>query len=159
MMNTTRLDNRSVIFTEFVERSESRLRRALIASYGPVVGREAAVDALAWAWEHWDRLDAMDNALGYLYRVGQTAARRLLSARPTLALDHRTTEDAERSGVDLTPYLAQLSDQQRAAVVLVHGYGISQRQTAEVLGLAISTLREHLRRGMNRLRTEMEHER
>ena len=155
----TRLDNRSVMFTEFVERSEARLRRALIASYGPVVGREAAVDALGWAWEHWDRLDGMDNPVGYLYRVGQTAARRLLIDRPALALDHPTTEDADRYGVDLTPYLALLSEQQRAAVVMVHGYGISQRQTADVLGLAISTLREHLRRGMVRLRTEMEHER
>jgi RNA polymerase sigma factor (sigma-70 family) len=155
----TRLDNRSVIFTEFVERSEPRLRRALIASYGPLVGREAAVDALGWAWEHWDRLDEMENPIGYLYRVGQTAARRVLADRPQLALDNQLPVDDAELGVDLGPYLARLSEQQRAAVVLVHGYGMSQRHVADVLGLAISTLREHLRRGMDRLRHEMEPER
>ena len=154
-----RLDNRSVMFTEFVERSEARLRRALIASYGPIIGREAAVDALSWAWEHWDRLDGMENPIGYLYRVGQSAARRLLSDRPQMALHSQPTVDTVEPNVDLAPYLARLSEQQRAAVVLVHGYGMSQRHVADVLGLAISTLREHLRRGMDRLRHELEPER
>ena len=70
-------------FERFVAGTELRLRRALTASYGPVVGRDAAVDALSWAWEHWERLQAMDNPVGYLYRVGQTASARYLPARTT----------------------------------------------------------------------------
>lgn len=72
MMMRTQAD-RTAVFTEFVELTEPRLRRALVASYGPAVGREAAVDALSWAWEHWERIDGMQNPVGYLYRVGQTA--------------------------------------------------------------------------------------
>ena len=53
-------------------RYEPRLRRALVASFGPVEGRAATVDALSWAWEHWDRIDSAGNKLGYLYRVGRT---------------------------------------------------------------------------------------
>ncbi|MCU1392523.1 MAG: SigE family polymerase sigma factor [Ilumatobacteraceae bacterium] len=160
-MRTESVD-RSAIFTDFVERTEPRLRRALVAAYGPTIGREAAVDALSWAWEHWDRLDGMDNPAGYLYRVGQSAASRLLKSASTAMSDPPATaaaNDPAGALTDVRPYLEQLSEQQRAAVMLVHGYGISQRETAEVLGLSVSTLREHLRRGMERLRMSMEHER
>jgi RNA polymerase sigma factor (sigma-70 family) len=57
---------------------------------------------------------------------------------------------------ELAPALARLSEQQRAAVVLVHGYAMSQREAAETLGISVSTLREHLDRGMTRLRNELE---
>ena len=61
-------------FESFVERVKPGLLQALIATYGPVDGREATVDALSWAWEHWDRLSDFTNPGGYLYRVGQSAA-------------------------------------------------------------------------------------
>ena len=56
----------------------------------------------------------------------------------------------------LAPALARLSDQQRAVVVLVHGYAISQRGVAELLDIAVSTVREHLARAMTKLRDELE---
>jgi DNA-directed RNA polymerase specialized sigma24 family protein len=39
--------------------------------------------------------------------------------------------------------------------VLVHGYAMSQRHAAEVLRISVSTLREHLARGMERLRNDL----
>ena len=57
-------------FSTFVVEVEPRLRRALTATFGPEVGREAAAEALAYGWTHWERVGAMDNAAGYLYRVG-----------------------------------------------------------------------------------------
>jgi DNA-directed RNA polymerase specialized sigma24 family protein len=143
-------------FTAFVGEAEPRLRRALVATYGPVVGREAALDALSWAWEHWHRLESVANPVGYLYRVGQTAARRLLATRPAVApeADHLTSEIEPVP--ELAPALQALSEQQRAAVVLVHGYGFSLREAADVLDVGVSTLREHLSRGMTRLRETLE---
>ena len=145
----------SAAFAAFVDRAEPALRRALVATYGPVVGREAAVDALSWAWEHWGRLEPMANPVGYLYRVGQTSARRQLGRRPL----HLPSPDAVTSPEvlpELAPALATLSEQQRAAVVLVHGYGVSQRESADLLDIGVSTLREHLSRGMARLRLALE---
>jgi RNA polymerase sigma factor (sigma-70 family) len=142
-------------FLEFVERSEAQLRRALVASFGPEVGREAALDALAWGWEHWSRLQAMDNPVGYLYRVGRSNALRQLRSRPHALLDRPLAIDNPNITPELLPALGQLSEQQRAAVVLVHGYAMSQRHVAAVLGIAVSTLREHLARGLERLRTEL----
>src|SRR3954466_13466443 len=63
-------------FEQFVETTGARLRVALVARYGVDVGVEASADALAYAWEHWPRVSAMANAGGYLFRVGQTSARR-----------------------------------------------------------------------------------
>jgi hypothetical protein len=36
---------------------------------------DAVAEALAYGWEHWDRVSAMENPLGYLYRVGQSRSR------------------------------------------------------------------------------------
>lgn len=49
-------------FEAFVGRVKPGLLQALVATYGPVDGREACVDALSWAWEHKDRLDGVANA-------------------------------------------------------------------------------------------------
>ncbi len=40
-------------FTQFATANEAKLRHALIATCGGEVGREAAVEALAYGWEHW----------------------------------------------------------------------------------------------------------
>lgn len=64
-------------FEEFVRAHEARLRTALVLTYWPDAGREAAAEALAWAWEHWDRIAVMDAPVPYLYRVGQSRTRRI----------------------------------------------------------------------------------
>jgi DNA-directed RNA polymerase specialized sigma24 family protein len=144
-------------FAVFVHTAEPRLRRALVLAYGPANGREACVDALSWGWEHWARLRAMSNPVGYLYRVGQTAARRQRVPLHHIAAPSRTEAADEVDVVpELWPQVEGLSPRQRVAVVLVHGYGYSQTEVADVLGISISTLREHLSRGTSRLRRALE---
>jgi hypothetical protein len=63
-------------FTAFFREAEPRLRRALIAAVGAERGREATSDALAYAWEHWERIEDMENPAGYVYRVGRSRAGR-----------------------------------------------------------------------------------
>ena len=55
----------------------------------------------------------------------------------------------------LPSVLAALSPQQRAAVLLVHAHGWTQAETADALGCSVSTLRNHLERGMRRLRASL----
>ena len=59
-----------------------RVRRALVAAYGIEVGREATADAIAYAWEHWEKVQIDGNPAGQLYRVGQSAARKYRPRRP-----------------------------------------------------------------------------
>jgi DNA-directed RNA polymerase specialized sigma24 family protein len=143
-------------FEAFVERVKPGLVQALIATYGPVDGREAAVDALSWAWEHWDRLAVVEHPVRYLYRVGQSATRRFVAKPlpPRLAVSLETRFPDVDPG--LLPALARLSEQQRTVVVLVHGYGWRQAEVARLLGVNASTVRDYLNRAIDRLRDELE---
>ena len=139
-------------FTEFVGIAEPRLRRALVAAYGAQRGREAAAEALAWAWEHWVQVRGMHNPLGYLYRVGQSRSRprrsRVLSAPPDWPDPWVEPE--------LVEALASLSERQRISVVLVHGFGWTAHEVADITGIAPTTVQNHLERGLRRLRAALE---
>src|SRR5258708_37769269 len=80
-------------FEAFATRCGPDLRRVLVARYGVEGGVEAAADALAFAWERWDRVGAMENPTGYLVRVGQSAARRY-RRRPVAMPDRRPQAEA-----------------------------------------------------------------
>jgi DNA-directed RNA polymerase specialized sigma24 family protein len=143
-------------FTAFVADVEPRLRQALVATYGPADGREATVDALSWAWEHWDRLREVSNPVGYLYRVGQTAVRRFGSRPLPVDLVRLSEVNMPDLSPELLPALARLSSQQCTIVLLVHAYGWSQAEAASLLDINPSTVREHLNRALARLRDDLE---
>jgi hypothetical protein len=104
-------------FEQFMAIAEPRLRVALVAAYGPDRGREAAAEALAYAWEHWERL-----ALSRTSRATSTG-----SANPS-----------------------------PAPGVLVHGFGWTLREVAEVAGLRVTSVQNHLERGIAKLRSALE---
>jgi RNA polymerase sigma-70 factor (ECF subfamily) len=147
-------------FVEFVRVAEPRLRRALAAAYGPLIGREAALDALSWGWEHWDRLSGMSNPVGYLYRVGQTRAGRHVSYRAQLAQVNGDDASDPPEHTDFEPELPAalrtLTEQQRTAAVLVHGYGVPLREAAELMEVSVATVRKHCERAMKHLRAALE---
>jgi len=144
------------VFEAFVEQSESRLRHALIASYGPQDGQVAALDALSWAWENWDQVRTMANPIGYLYRVGQNSVPRN-RVRP-IPIDSRTFRAHAIPEIrpELIPALGRLSTQQRTAVMLVHAFGWTIREVARMLEVSPSTVQTHLDRGLDRLRQLLE---
>ncbi len=144
---------RSDSYTAFAAEVEPRIRHALIPLAGVDGAGDATADALAYGWEHWERIRAMDNPAGYLYRVGQTSARRLRRRAPVLP----AVSTAELPWIEpgLPAALAKLSDRQRTVVWLVHGMGWSQVDVAELLGLSAASIATHLRRGMKRLRRSL----
>lgn len=141
-------------FSAFVSAAEPRLGRALVAAYGPEAGREAARDALVYAWEHWERVSVMDNPIGFLFRVGQSSSRRY--RRQPLALPEVDTKELPHVEPKLPAALAQLSVNQRAALVLIHVDGLSERQAAEAMRLSRATVRRHAERGLSKLRKALE---
>jgi RNA polymerase sigma-70 factor (ECF subfamily) len=141
-------------FTLFFKETEPRLSYALAAAYGVEVGRESTADALAYAWENWGKVRGMDNPSGYLYRVGQSSARRY--RRPRLLFP--SIPPAELPDVEprLPAALRALSVAQRTAVVLVHVLEWSEREAADLLGVNRSTIRRHRDRGLAKLRAALE---
>jgi DNA-directed RNA polymerase specialized sigma24 family protein len=147
----TRVDHE---FTVFVEEVEPRLTVALAAAYGPEVGKESTADALAYAWEHWSDVQQMHNPAGYLYRVGQTAARRYHRRNPLFPAVEQGGLGHVEPG--LPAALGSLSPQQRSALVLLYVYEWSERDAAELLGVHRSTLRRHRDRALAKLRDALE---
>ena len=94
----------------------------------------------------------MANPLGYLYRVGQSSTRRrktpIVFARP----------DTHEPWIEpkLAVALGNLSERQRLAIILVHGYGWRPSEVAAVTGLRKTTVQTHAARGLARLRDALE---
>ena len=137
-------------FTDFFRETEPRLRRALVAAFGVDVGAESTAEALAFGWEHWERVSRMQNPAGYLFGVGRNKARRHRSKRPAFPVPPVGHEFEVEPG--LPEALSRLSDNQRVAVLLVYGDEWTWAEVADLLGVSVSTVQKHLERGMSKLR-------
>ncbi len=133
------------------------VRRALLARYGAEAGGEAAAEAIAWGWEHGELLQQIANPAGYLYRVGQSAAKRgrRRATRASFPVEP-VWQDAPQLPGDVFDALCRLRTDQRVAVLMVHGYGFSYAETAGVMGVTEDSVRNHVHRGMRRLRDDQE---
>ena len=146
-------DVRSPEFTRFVKEVEPRLSYAFYAAYGPEIGADVTADSLAYAWENWPRMQAMKNPAGYLYRVGQSKAR--WYHRPRVYFPQPLRSEMPEIEPRLPTALKQLTQNQRIAVVLVHGMDWTEQEVAALIGKSRSTVHTHLERGLARLRHEV----
>lgn len=147
-------------FESFVREAETRLRDALSATLGSDAGREAAAEALGYAWEHWDRIRAMDNPVGYLYVLGRDRGRRRFrrdrtrrrSSVALLPVDRTHTPWIEPQ---LPSELEHLPERQRVVVMLLYCFEWSMGEVADFLDVSKSTVQSHAERGMARLRKRL----
>lgn len=152
-------ETKTDLFAEFVADYELRLREALMASFGPAVGRDAAAEALAYGWEHWDRLVDMANPVGYLYRVGQTCGIRMKQRRSAPALPAVDSQRLPWVEPELPTALHRLPERQREVVLLLHAYEWTMAEVAELLGISKASVQTHADRAMGRLRRSLKVER
>ena len=141
-------------FDALVTEVQPRLARAFAVSYGRDRGQEALSEAMAYAWQNFSEVTSMDNPAGFLFRVGQSRSRR--RRRP---LPARFPSPGSLGLPDVEPglprALEQLTERQRSCVAMVHGYGMSHQEVADLLGLSRSSIQNHVERGLDRLRSEM----
>jgi len=131
-------------FTDFVAAVEPRLRRALVATCGAEAGREATAEALAWAWEHRDRVYGLDAPVAYLYRVGRSRSRR----GKVRFFTERVVWTDPWVEPALAGALSRLNERQRVAVLLVYAHGWTSTEVAELLGVPAATVRTRAKRGL-----------
>jgi RNA polymerase sigma factor (sigma-70 family) len=145
-------------FEQFTDTARPNLQRALVARYGVQIGVEATADAMAYAWEHWAKVRTMENAIGYLWRVAQTSVRRQhrWNSRLTYPDERRIAADGDVDRVELPAVLWTMRADVRVALLLVHGYGWTYDEVAALLDVPVSTVRNHVHRGLKKLRTELE---
>ncbi|HEX3089551.1 MAG TPA: RNA polymerase sigma factor [Ilumatobacteraceae bacterium] len=142
-------------FKAFFDATEPRLRAALVASFGGEAGRDATAEAFRYGWEHRTKVLALDNPAGYLFQVGRRWGRRQRGrSRRQVGFDV-----AAPSSPNFEPGLAvaleSLSVRQRQAVVLVHGYGLTHQEAAELLGVGRTSIQNHVERGLAKMRERM----
>lgn len=141
-------------YSDFIRTIEGRLGDALVSALGPEVGREATQEALIYAWENWERVNAMAYPAAYLYKVGRSKAKRYWRKQGRYPEPPADAMPMVEPG--LAPAIARLSEKQRITVLLVHGFEWTQAEVADFLGVAVGTVQKHLERGMARLRSDLE---
>jgi RNA polymerase sigma-70 factor (ECF subfamily) len=108
---------------------------------------EITQDAFLRLLERWDRVSAMEDATGYLFRtamnVWRSRRRRAAVAlrRMTRSTEYATELDEVEARADVVRLLSSLTERQRAAMVLVDLIGLSSQEAAAALGVRPSTVR------------------
>lgn len=135
-------------FERFFEAGHARLLRALFVVTGNADEAEELVqEAFLSVWERWDRVSAMEDPTGYLYRTAMNAFRSRLrraarAARRVIGLapgaDAFAAAD-ERDAIGRA--LAGLTPRQRAALVLTEMLGYGSEEAGRMLGVKAVTVR------------------
>jgi len=121
---------------------------------------EIAQDAFLAVWEHWDRVQLMDNPAGYLHRTAMNAFRKRyrrakLFGRIAASLPPKATSAPADSTVVMSEALRALTPRQRAALVLTELLGFSADDAARALGVKPSTIGVLKHRGRMVLKREV----
>lgn len=148
-------------FDEFWRLNRRDLARALAVTLGDVdLASDAADEAMARAYQHWERIGGYANPAGWAYRVGLNWSRSVLRRRrrfnPTLyrrdAVDPPTVIDPA-----VHRALAGLDIKHRSVIVCRFLLDWSVEETAAALDLRPGTVKSRLSRALDRLRTELQH--
>lgn len=139
-------------FTAFMRAAQPKVLVALAAAFGPDAASDASAEAFVYAWRNWDRVAVMENPAGYVYRVGRS---RIRTTRPMIVCPSAPDDPAPLVEPKLIPALRRLSRQQRTVVVLIEGYGYTQREVADLLGVHPSSVRRHRERALRKLRSRL----
>ena len=143
-------------FEEFWRAERSAVSRALALTLGDVqLAAEATDEAMARAFQHWPRVATLDSPAGWTYRVGlnwsRSVIRRLPRNPPIWIAQPGDAPAAAPTDPSIDAALDTLSVDHRAVVVCRLLLGLSEQQTADVLGLRPGTVKSRLARALDRL--------
>ena len=141
---------------------QTLFRRLWLVTGNRAEAEELMQDAFLKIWERWDRIDSIDDPVGYLYRTAMNLfrsryRRTLLAIRRTLGLATSRDDFADADDRDTVQrVLATLPPRQRAALVLTEMLGFSSDEAAHALGVQASTVRSLSRQARDSFRRRME---
>jgi RNA polymerase sigma-70 factor (ECF subfamily) len=135
-------------FETFFDAERVRLLGALIVMAGnKAEAEELLQDAFLKVWERWDRVAAMENPSGYLYRTALNLYRRRLR-RASVAMRRAFNilpNTDELAGVEVRDeavrLLGKLTPRERAAIVITAYLGYSSEEAARLMGISANTVR------------------
>ena len=152
-----------VAFEDLFRDEHARLLRALYLVTGNrQEAEEIMQDSFLAVWERWDRVGAMEEPTGYLYRTAMNRHRSAL--RRTARAARRVVGAAEGGDAfaqaderdAVARALGALPRRQRAAVVLTELLGYGSEEAGEILGVKAVTVRALASQGRAAMRTRLE---
>lgn len=145
-------------FTAYVAARRPRLVRTAVLLGCPTADAEDIVQtALTHCLRSWKRVARADNRDAYVNRVlvnvlHDARARRWNGELPTQHLPERPSADEDvAAGLVVRRALATLADEHREVLVLRFFADLSERQTAEVLGVPAGTVKSRTARALSAL--------
>ena len=144
-------------FEGLITQIRVRLLPVLWSKWGVEIGSDVCSEVEEYAWKNRKKLLEMANPMGYLYRVSQSRARRYSRwMRRNTFPGHFVDVGVEDREIDESLRdLAALTANQRVCVLLVHGFGWSYTDVADLLDITQAAVSNHLNRGLARLRTNV----
>jgi RNA polymerase sigma-70 factor, ECF subfamily len=154
-----------VTFEEFFRERYGEVVRSMRLLVGDHArAEELTQEAFTRACRHWRRVRALERPVAWVYVVATNEARRGWRrdqrAAATVALsDAPMAEDPAgtlATALDVRAALRQLTDRQRAAVVLRYVADLPIAEIAEVMGCATGTVKATLHQALAHMRIELE---
>jgi RNA polymerase sigma-70 factor (sigma-E family) len=159
------LSSRAEEFHAFVGDQTSLLHRTAYLLCGDwYLAQDVVQDTLIKAYRHWTRVRRADNPDAYVRRMLVNEVRDRWRRRDkTVPVAYFPYEPAADDSADdivrrerLRLALLELPAQQRATVVLRYLEGMSQGETAKILGCSEGTVKSQSSRGLSSLRAYLE---
>ena len=149
-------------FEAFYRAHRDRLARALAMTVGgdAHLGAEAADEAMARAYQRWDRVAHFDDPAAWVYRVGLNWATSVLRRRlrPMRVQVTRDATDVDAPAEpDVLVALSELEVKHRAVVVCRYYLGLSEAETAAALHVRPGTVKSRLHRALKSLQPRLAH--
>ena len=151
-------------FTRFARASADRLVRAAYLVLGDLSEAEnLSQETLARVAARWPRVRRMDSPYGYARQIlfhlalrerrRRSRAPKLVPRLPEVAVDD--TPDALAIQEHLTAAIARLPKRQRATLVLRYWEGLTEAETAAMLGCSTGTVKSQTSKALQRLRAAL----
>jgi len=162
-LDTEALATTPLSFDEvFAEIYPKVARTAGLVARDRQLGADIAQEAFTRLFERWDQIQSTDHARNFALRVAVNLARSHLRRRAAAPFGLRGPEirvadstAASEAWMTVAQALDDLSPTQRACIVLVDYADLDPDVAGAVLGIAPSTVRVHLARGRQKLRTAL----
>jgi RNA polymerase sigma-70 factor (ECF subfamily) len=148
-------------FGVFYRDRRDRVARALALTLGDAgLASEAVDEAMARAFQRWDRVGTYTDPAGWVYRVGlnwATSVRRRIWRAPVPPIERDPDDIGALSEPDLVAALLELPVHQRAVVVCRFYLGFSEAETSAALRTKPGTVKSRLHRALRHLEVRVAH--
>ena len=132
------------------------VRLAWLMTSDAARAEEIVQEAFVRAWRNWGRLRSQHAAVAYVRaavvnQARMTLRRRLVEQRHQVAGPPAASAPAAGRDLDLERALGSLPPRRRACVVLRYYADLTERETADTLGISVGTVKSQTTRALRQL--------